>query len=411
MKVLVIVEKNPFAHPGAASNRLLGLITGLISCGDQVDLLITGGYTNRFELESFTRSGEINDIKYKYVHQLVFESIWQKRYKEFIYDFYSWRSIKRAIKANVFRNYSERLVIWVDKSYSNQKALMKLSIAEAHKIFMEINEYPDIHKYNNSQKYFIQAFKSNIGLKYFLSKMVPRLDGLALMTKTLEGYFERLVQSKTEILHLPMTVDLSRFDDNYLNQNSGVPSTHIFTFTGSTNDKKDGLIYLIKAFGRIHKIYPNSELRIFGFWTYDTNRHLELIDEMGLQQSIKYNKPISSEEVINELCDSTVLVLPRPDSYQARGGFPTKLGEYLATAKPVIATEIGELPVYLKDEDSVFFARPGEVESLFQIMKKVIENYPLAVEVGKNGRSVAEKHFSVDVQSRRLSEFFSSLIS
>lgn len=55
--------------------------------------------------------------------------------------------------------------------------------------------------------------------------------------------------------------------------------------------------------------------------------------------------------------------------------------------------------------------RLGEVESLFKVMQKVIENYPLAVEVGKNGRKVAEEYFSVDVQSRRLSEFFSALFA
>ena len=50
--------------------------------------------------------------------------------------------------------------------------------------------------------------------------------------------------------------------------------------------------------------------------------------------------------------------MARPDSRQARGGFPTKLGEYLATGKPVCVTKVGEITVYLEDNVSAFLAEP-----------------------------------------------------
>ncbi len=57
-----------------------------------------------------------------------------------------------------------------------------------------------------------------------------------------------------------------------------------------------------------------------------------------------------------------------PDSKQAQGGFPTKLGEYLATGNPVCATTVGEIPDYLVDGESVYFAVPGSVDSFADAM-------------------------------------------
>lgn len=409
MKVIVLVEKNPFANPGAASNRLLGLLRGIAKQDKQVELLITGGYASLEERQVYGKNGIKNQLKYNYVLKSIFESIWQKRLKEFILDFFIWFLIRRSVLNKIKDNGEDDLIIWLDKSIGNQKALAKIKLPHCCKIFMEINEYPDIHKYNNSQKYLVQAFKSNIALSFFHKKTIKYLDGIALMTINLEKYFKPLLKKHTEVLHLPMTVDLSRFNFSVPHSNiAGL--NHVFTFIGSTNDKKDGLVYLIKAFSRIHQIYPSCKLRIFGFWTYDTQAHLKLIDELGLQEYVLYSKPISSEKVVEQLFDSTVLVLPRPDSYQAKGGFPTKLGEYLATSKPVIATKVGELPLYLNDEESVFFAEPGDEESLFKVMLKVLENYPLALKVGRKGREVAEKDFCVEVQSKRLSKFFDELM-
>ena len=49
-----------------------------------------------------------------------------------------------------------------------------------------------------------------------------------------------------------------------------------------------------------------------------------------------------------------MLVLARPDNIQAKGGFPTKLGEYLATGNPVVVTKVGEIPNYLIDGVNAF---------------------------------------------------------
>ncbi len=106
-----------------------------------------------------------------------------------------------------------------------------------------------------------------------------------------------------------------------------------------------------------------------------------------------------------------LLVLPRPDSKQAQGGFPTKLGEYLATGKPVCVTRVGEIPEYLEDGKSVFMAKPGDTDSFAYAMERALSNPVLAKEVGKNGRKVAEKYFNMEKQAEKLYNFLFENIS
>jgi len=96
------------------------------------------------------------------------------------------------------------------------------------------------------------------------------------------------------------------------------------------------------------------------------------------------------------------LVLPRPDSLQAQHGFPTKLGEYLATGNPTLVTSVGEIPDYLTDNLNCYMAVPGNVESLKNKLLEIIENYQKAKKVGLQGRKTAEIYFNNIEQTKKI---------
>jgi glycosyltransferase involved in cell wall biosynthesis len=274
---------------------------------------------------------------------------------------------------------------------------------------MEINEFPDIHLFNGSTKYFWQNRKIERSNNLFFNFVLPQVDGLALMTKTLEEYFATKTGSKTKTIHLPMTVDLSRFDLTKVYDIHGDIHCPYIAFLGSMNDLKDGVNILIESFISLSADFPNYNLFIFGFWGYDSKKHLQLIQESQIGHRILYSRPINNTEVEKVLMNASVLVLPRPDSYQAQGGFPTKLGEYLATGNPVISTRVGEIDNYLINNENVFFCEPGSVQSLTSTLRYVLKNYDFAKKIGRRGRLVAEKVFSIDVQTKRLFYFLKNL--
>jgi glycosyltransferase involved in cell wall biosynthesis len=101
------------------------------------------------------------------------------------------------------------------------------------------------------------------------------------------------------------------------------------------------------------------------------------------------------------------LALARPNSQQSEGGFPTKLGEYLASGRPVCVTDIGEISDYLVNDKSAFFAEPGSFISFSQAITKALSAADIE-KVGKEGQKIAFQIFNKDIQSKRLYDFLVS---
>lgn len=401
-------KDNPFAGQGAANNRLLGLLRGLIGKSVEVEILILQGYKSEREKKDFSTSGTRDGIQYYYISKRNNISIWQKRFSEYIYYFIEPLFVNRKIEGYL-KHESRDSIIWLQNNALCYRLVKPKSKIYEHKLFVEMNEYPDVHKGNNSTKYIWQRIYSDRKTLYFYKNVINRLNGFALMTEALITYFKDKLSKETKVLHLPMTVEINRFDlTKSYNQIKDINSPYI-GFVGSMNDAKDGVNILIEAFALISKDFPTYKLALFGFWAYDSTKHLNRIQELGLQNRIIYSKPIDSNSVVDLIMNAVVLVLPRPDSYQARGGFPTKLGEYLASSKPVIVTPVGEIPNYLFDNVNAFIAEQGSISSLGEKLRIVLSDLTKANEVGRNGRIVAEKQFSVDVHADKLYQFLQSL--
>ena len=238
-----------------------------------------------------------------------------------------------------------------------------------------MSEFLDIHNFNKGTVLNRRLGDSS---KFFFEKIYfHQLDGFILMTKTLLNHYERFPDRKPRMLHLPMTVDLDRFSKEYNLPNSF--KKPYIAFIGVMNDAKDGVNILIEAFAKIHHKFPEYNLYLIGGWNYDTPNHQKLIKKYDLQDKVFWKGEFSREEIPSILNRASLLALPRPDSKQAQGGFPTKLGEYLASATPVCATSVGEIPLYLKDDESVFFAKPSNIDSFAVAMKKAVSNSEKAV--------------------------------
>ena len=268
-----------------------------------------------------------------------------------------------------------------------------------------MSEFLDIHKYSKGNLF--QRWKADRRQKYFEKKAFSKYDGIAVMTKTLFNHYTSFSQPHPRFLHLPMTVDLERFSSNFAPMKEFVKP--YIAFVGVMNDAKDGVNILIEAFNKITHQFPQYKLFLIGPWQYDTPNHLKMILDFELSDRVFWMKEYPRHSIPAIIKNADLLVLPRPDSKQAQGGFPTKLGEYLATGNPVCATTVGEIPDYLNDGESVYFAEPGSVDSFADTMHRALSNPEKAKHVGANGRIVAETYFNKDIQAKILYDFLVNL--
>jgi len=404
VKVIVLRNHNPYSISSASSNRIITLIEGLASLGVEIELMVTRGYQTKHEEIEFGSFGIINGVKYKYISTLVASNFLIKRIDKYIFQ-PLFSSIKAMKIRKLLLKEPENTIIWPFVSIEHLKAIKKKLPGKIY--FAENNEYPDFHKF--SKNTFYQKWSVDFAEDFFQKHIFPNLIGMALMTKALIKYYQEFPPPGPKLLHLPMTVDLDRF--NFHDEHPPFEGIHkpYIAFVGVMNNQKEGIDILIESFAKIAAEFTRINLYLFGSWHPDLTQNIDLINHYKLKDRVFYKGSIASHQVPSVLMNAELLVLPRPESYQAAGGFPTKLGEYLASGKPVCATRVGEIPDYLEDEKNVFFAEPNSINSFSSAMMRALTNKVKANEVGLRGMEVAEKEFNKSVQAQRLFEFLHTL--
>lgn len=400
MKIAVLLECNIFEISSASANRWRTMIEGLARQDVEVHLIVSQGYQSLAEYRKYGKLGKFGKIVCHYTVFMLQSSLWWRRINKYFLSSLT-RKINSLKVSKLLRRLNPDIVI-LHPSLESLDLYSRISSGEKqqHKLMIELNEFNNIgavHATNKLQK--LHAVKYN---KLLINKILPQVDLFVIMTKRLIQHYRELSgNTHAKYLHLPMTVDLSRFD---ISADIDLKKPYI-AFVGSLNNKKDGIDILIKAFAEIVQIHGDFTLYLVGNYQHDVDTQKTLIRELSLEKKVIYLGEKKRDEIPPIIMNATLLVLPRPDSRQAQGGFPTKLGEYLATSNPACATRVGELPDYLEDNKNVFFADPGDVTSFADAMQRALSNKNFACQVGRNGRKVAEKHFNMDVQALQLFEF------
>lgn len=396
MHILFIRYLNPFYENSASGNRFAEIIKGLLMNNVQITLLVTGGYCTLKERENATYNN-FHGLTIIYTINNVLDNYWKDRINTYILDYF-WKSLNvRKIRKYLVGDYD---YIWITNQYTILSTYYRYLHLIKHKSIIELNEFNDFYKYDISLTKLQRKKLQKTDKQLLLA--LNNIDILAVMTKRLIDYYRIHAKVEANFFHLPMTVNMSRFSG--VTQKGEYKKPYI-AFTGTYTNAKDGVDVLIKSFAKIAYKYPKFHLYLAGFWHYDVRVQKELIAKNNLENRVTYLGVLDKDQIPTFICNACLLVLSRPDSHQAQGGFPTKLGEYLATGNPVCVTSVGEIPNYLKDNVSAFIAEPGSIDSFANAMDRALCNQDNAKQVGATGRKVAEENFNSDIQAKRLYEF------
>ncbi|OOF32785.1 glycosyltransferase family 4 protein [Salinivibrio costicola] len=241
-------------------------------------------------------------------------------------------------------------------------------------------------------------------LDYFIYKkfLFRYFDGVFLINRNLRDAVAKFPKVKRDKLHLlNMVVDTSRFD---LFLDAPSENSKTIVFCGDLSSPKDNVDILIRAFRMSLDKHPDLLLKLIGSNQnpYFCKYIFPLIDQLNLNENVSFTGFLTRNEVPSELVSASLLVLSRDNSTQAQFGFPTKLGEYLASSTPVVTTKTSDISFFLKDGESAFLAEPGSVESFAEKISLVFNDYGKAREVGRKGKIIAERTFSSLVVAQQM---------
>jgi glycosyltransferase involved in cell wall biosynthesis len=102
--------------------------------------------------------------------------------------------------------------------------------------------------------------------------------------------------------------------------------------------------------------------------------------------------------------------VPLPDHMEFFGS-PTKLFEYMAAGKAIVASRLGQIGDVLEHEETALLVEPGDEEQLAAAMTKLAGSSRLREELGKRAREQAVTRHSWRENARRVIEAYRSLNS
>ena len=165
---------------------------------------------------------------------------------------------------------------------------------------------------------------------------------------------------------------------------------------------KDGVSFLIEGVKKAVQIGCKCELILVGKGRV---RDMTFLDEIKDFSWIKYLGFISDEELYAKMRESDILAMTRINSKFANFGFPFKLSEYLSTGNVVMATEVGDVPLYLNKSNSLLIP-PEDSNAIANAILYVSENPVNSLQIGRNGLNTMKEKFSI----KRIGEIFISFL-
>jgi glycosyltransferase involved in cell wall biosynthesis len=90
-------------------------------------------------------------------------------------------------------------------------------------------------------------------------------------------------------------------------------------------------------------------------------------------------------------------------------GSPTKIFEYMAMGKGIVASRLGQIGEVLVDGETALLVEPGDVEELREAIVKMIEDKELRHALGVKARQTAEKEHTWTHNAQRVLDAYKSL--
>ena len=78
--------------------------------------------------------------------------------------------------------------------------------------------------------------------------------------------------------------------------------------------------------------------------------------------------------------------------------------EAMAAGVPVIGTQVGGIPDFLRDKETGFFCEVRNPKSIAEKVKEILENNELRANVIKNAQELVTKNYDWDLVARRIKE-------
>ena len=292
----------------------------------------------------------------------------------------------KALKLHLKNNYK---IIWsIMAAYSSFVVLLK--IFTKAKVVLTLQEGDPIEYITNLKRFkiFLPVYKL-----YF--KLV---DKVQVISNFLANWAIELGVDKNKIVVVPNGVTVN---SQQLTVDKNKKEKIILTVSRLV--EKNGVEDLIKSIKILNQ--ENIKLTIIGAGLL-RNKLENLAQELNLVDKVKFLGDLPNQEALKYYSIADVFCRPSLSE-----GFGISFVEAMAAEVPVIATPVGGIPDFLKDNKTGWFCKVKYAQSIAEKIKYILdeENKDKIEKVVTNAKKMVEKKYSWDIIAQQMEKIFKNL--
>jgi glycosyltransferase involved in cell wall biosynthesis len=155
--------------------------------------------------------------------------------------------------------------------------------------------------------------------------------------------------------------------------------------------ERNGVDLAVEALTKLRQSVPAAELRIYGPRTPFLEQVMLSVSEKGLEKVVHYLGPRRLEQLTEAIAECDVGVIPNKRSIFTEINTPTRIFEYLALGKPVVAPRAPGIQDYFSEDSLVLFDL-GNADDLALKLTWVATHPREVLEITNRGQAVYRSH-------------------
>ena len=383
-----------FPEGGAGANYLNLFCRGLVINGRSVEVVLLKGHAfGNFKYKGPRKDVTREGVPFRYIG---FKQRPESLLLKIIEEFVSMCRLLGFLISLSWRPKPYKLLIFNSELQYNIPVLIFSNILRVNAIKF-VAEIIDKSEFANSLFGRIKRLGYNINYKYLNKKS----DKLLVFSLYLKEFYMQLGYEEPKIIVQPNLTDFDYWKPEpgnikYTIGYSGAPYL------------KDGLHDLFKAVSLLTAEGLDISLLVIGDATFGKSLIPSLREEcslLGISKSVSFTGLIELSGVKQHLAECKILAITRPSTLQTKAGFPTKLGEYFATQRPVLATNFGDMEEYFTDGQDIVMAECGNVGEIAGKIKWMISDSEELEKILARGYERSQQLLEYKISVKRLIDF------
>lgn len=390
-KKIIIVGNFLFPSGSAPSMRVRNMANGFIQNGYDVHIIsISPSNSSRYKVGkmyqehgyTFEFTADLNKINNSAISKILYF------FKFYLASKSMFRRFELYMKLN-----SVALVLGYGRNYMMMNMIFSSCKSAGVPTVLDICE-----KYDYSKR-LLNLFNPLKLDQIRGMKLLPqRATLLTLITSSLNNYYTNI---NTNRLIIP---GIETWEDVKPEVKFKSHEKRIITYVGSLIER-DNPKQLIEFLRFISKHNYNITLNIVGRYRYNkgAQKYLRILEtEDCFNSLVKFYDSPSEGDMHKIFADSDAFLLTRRNHSEEIYSFPTRLIEFLKTAKPVIISNIGDIGMYLSNRSNCLMLNENTLDDDFSTAIKALYIPELYKQIGNSGWLVGKTKFNSVIEMNKV---------